>query len=303
MEACSYDERLGNHFRVPRAPTLTIRSQGRLQLAATRLRSDAADHGLVPPFPRKDSFIVTLCLRDSSSHRLWLDGREMPRCVRSNGDVCVAHLERDPSAYLETPFDWLVFHVPREVLDEVARDAGARTIDTLVPSADAGVPDPVVTRLGMCLLPAIERRGPFNRLFVDHVAWALCAHFAHSYGQMRIQAETRLGGLAPWQKRRATELMNAHLDGDVSVAQIASECGLSRGHFGRAFKQSTGLPPHRWLLERRVDKAKDLLRIGRLPIVEIALACGFAEQSHFTRVFTRTVGESPGAWRRQRNGP
>jgi AraC family transcriptional regulator len=301
MDACSYDERVAKHFRVGRAPTLTIRSR-RLQLAVTRLRSETANHGLVTPVPREDSFAVILCLRDSSSHRSWLDGRELPHCVRSHGDVCIAHLERDPFAYMETPFDWLLFQVPREALDEVANEVGASPIDALVSSDGVGTPDPVITRLGLCLLPAIEHPGQFNRLFVDHLAWALCTHIAQTYGQMRIPPETNPGGLAPWQQRRATELMSARLDGDISIAQIASECGLSRGHFGRAFKQSTGLPPHRWLLQRRVEKAKDLLRNSRLPIVEIALACGFAEQSHFTRIFSRAVGESPGAWRRQRSG-
>jgi transcriptional regulator GlxA family with amidase domain len=140
-------------------------------------------------------------------------------------------------------------------------------------------------------------------LFIDHLAWALCAHFVHKYGQMRIPAKIGAGGLAAWQKRRATDFMDAHLDSDISIAEIAHECGLSRGHFGRAFRQSTGMPPHRWLSLRRIDKAKDLLLNSSLSIPQIALASGFAEQSHFTRVFTRFVGESPGAWRRQWSSP
>jgi AraC-like DNA-binding protein len=300
MEACSYDERVGQHFGLDRAPTLNIKSQRRLKLAVTRVRSDAADHGEVSPFPPDDSFAVILCLRDASSHKFRLNGREMIHCARSHGDVCITSLEQAPSAYLETPFDWLVFQVPRMTLNEVASDAGAQPIDALVPSNGAGTADPVTTRLGLCLLPAIEHPGQLNRLFIDHVASALCAHFAHAYGGMRLPAEASSAGLAPWQERRATEIMNAHLDGDISVARIAGECGLSRGHFDRAFKQSTGLSPHRWLVQRRIDKAKDLLRNSGLPIVEIALACGFAEQSHFTRVFSRNVGESPGMWRRQR---
>ena len=79
---------------------------------------------------------------------------------------------------------------------------------------------------------------------------------------------------------------------------LANACGLSSKHFSRAFRQSNGLSPHQWLLQRRVDKAKRVLRDPRVAIADVAIACGFSDQSHFTRVFTRWVGSSPGQWRR-----
>ena len=80
--------------------------------------------------------------------------------------------------------------------------------------------------------------------------------------------------------------------------RLAEECGLSPRHFARAFRQSTGVPPHRWLMRHRVQRAKELLRRQALSLADIALRCGFADQSHFTRVFSREVGFSPGQWRR-----
>jgi AraC family transcriptional regulator len=108
------------------------------------------------------------------------------------------------------------------------------------------------------------------------------------------------GGLAPWQERRAKELMSTQLGREISLAFVAGECKLSVSHFARSFKQCTGKPPHRWLLENRVEKAKELLIDAELPLAEIALECGFSDQSHFTRVFSRTVGTSPGTWQRLR---
>ena len=93
-------------------------------------------------------------------------------------------------------------------------------------------------------------------------------------------------------------MLDANLDGKLPLSQLAEKCGLSTRHFARAFRQSTGVPPHRWLLSRRVDRAKDLLRDPALSLAEVALACGFADQSHFTRMFTTLVGLSPGLWRR-----
>jgi transcriptional regulator GlxA family with amidase domain len=94
--------------------------------------------------------------------------------------------------------------------------------------------------------------------------------------------------------------MYANLDKDISIAQLASECGVSSSHFARAFKQATGRPPHRWLLERRVETAQALLLNSQASLDEIARACGFSDQSHLARAFKRIVGTSPRAWRRRR---
>jgi AraC-like DNA-binding protein len=106
------------------------------------------------------------------------------------------------------------------------------------------------------------------------------------------------GGLAPWQVRRAKEILCANLDGRVPLKEVAQECRLSVSHFSRAFRCSLGVAPHNWLLTRRVELAKEKLRDDRLSLSDVALACGFADQSHLTKVFTRIVGVSPGAWRR-----
>ena len=116
-----------------------------------------------------------------------------------------------------------------------------------------------------------------------------------------MRAESpRAGGLAPWQRRRICDAIDATLDGDVTIAQLARECGLSRSYFTHAFRQTMGITPHRWLMQRRVEKAMaTLLQDLDLPLGQIALACGFASQSHFTRVFSGVVGCTPGQWRRE----
>jgi AraC family transcriptional regulator len=115
---------------------------------------------------------------------------------------------------------------------------------------------------------------------------------------MRSLARPVRGGLAPWQVRRAKEILCANLDGRVPLQEVARECRLSVSHFSRAFRRSMGAAPHNWLLTRRVEAAKEKLRDDRLSLLDVALVCGFADQSHLTRVFTRIVGVSPGAWRR-----
>jgi AraC-like DNA-binding protein len=108
----------------------------------------------------------------------------------------------------------------------------------------------------------------------------------------------RPGGLSPSQLRRATTYLTTYSVRESSVAEVAAKVGLSAAQFTRAFKASTGFPPHRWQLNQRIAKAQELLRYGAFPLAEIALATGFTEQSHFTRIFKKVVGVSPGAWQR-----
>jgi AraC family transcriptional regulator len=108
------------------------------------------------------------------------------------------------------------------------------------------------------------------------------------------------GGLAPRQLQRVAEFINAHLGEDPGVADLAGQCGVSIGHFTRAFRQTTGTTPHRWLTRQRVERAKALLSANSLELAAIAQLCGFIDQSHFTRVFSRYERMPPGRWRRQR---
>ncbi len=112
------------------------------------------------------------------------------------------------------------------------------------------------------------------------------------------QKSAARGGLAPWQMRRVTEYLRTHLRDDTALETLSDMVSLSRSYFCRAFKASTGLPPHQWLLKTRIERAKELLVEGTISLAQIALLIGFADQAHFTRMFTRTVGQSPGAWQK-----
>jgi AraC family transcriptional regulator len=106
------------------------------------------------------------------------------------------------------------------------------------------------------------------------------------------------GGLSRSQHRQAMTFLFSNIKLPITNRDIASECGLSPSYFSRAFRVTTGKPPHRWLLEYRIACAKELLFKSELTIVEIAADCGFSDQSHMTRCFTNVSGRPPGAWRR-----
>ena len=161
-----------------------------------------------------------------------------------------------------------------------------------------GVKDPIVTQLASLLLPALANPDQANKPFVDYVTLALCAHLTEAYGAVHNRTVPRRG-LTPAQAQRAMDFMAHQSGGDVSLAEVARQCGLSRSYFAGSFKSATGYSPHQWLQRHRVERAKSLLAASESSIAEIAAICGFADQSHLTRVFSRLVGDSPAAWRRR----
>jgi transcriptional regulator GlxA family with amidase domain len=113
-------------------------------------------------------------------------------------------------------------------------------------------------------------------------------------------AQQTSGGLAPWQLRKVTSYVEARLDRSIRNEELAALVRLNPSHFGRAFRNSFGEPPHEYVIRRRVELAQGLMLSTDAPLSEIALDCGLADQSHLTRLFRRIVGESPRAWRRAR---
>lgn len=293
----AYGDELAKCFRVDASSHLVTRTLRKSRLAVTRVRRDTPGHGLTSPLPVERAFSVLLQLRDSPKRELFLGGRSVYRKGYGARTTSIVDLEEEPTANLESPFDALHFYVSRAALDEIADEQGAPRIATLF--CERGTFDPTVWHLGQALLPALERPGDMCAMYADHLLLATHSYFAVTFGGMKAAAPVSRGGLAPWQVRCATELMMSRLADDVTLAEVAAACDLSPNYFARAFKQSVGAPPHRWLLLQRVQRARSLLRNADRSLGEIAAACGFADQSHFTRVFTGIVGISPGAWRKQ----
>ncbi|MDH0749741.1 AraC family transcriptional regulator [Pseudomonas sp. GD03842] len=148
------------------------------------------------------------------------------------------------------------------------------------------------------LLTSIRALPGGEQVLLEQVVQELSARLVAEERRQDLETPAEKVALSPWQERRAKELMSSQMDKGLSIAQVASECSLSRSHFSRAFKKNTGLSPRDWYLQLRLDKAKGLLSDSGLTISQISLDCGFADQSHFTRVFTRSVGITPFNWRR-----
>lgn len=299
-EESAYGQRLGDVFGLGEAPALINRTLNKSVIAVTELLSPQTNI-MTDPLPIEDAYLIGFQAADCLDHEIWMDGKSIACEPFKAGVTTFYDLRRDPRALMRNPSHCYMYYIPRSALDFIADEAGARRIDDLHHPPGIGANDEIMRTLTAAIRPAFARPEQASRLFVDHVTLAVSAHLAQTYGGLAVGKAVR-GGLAPWQERRAKEIIDANLCGEIPLARLAQECGLSTGHFSRAFRRSTGVAPHRWLLQRRVEFARDMLRTSGLPLCDVALACGFADQSHFTRVFRDQTGTSPGAWRRHSGG-
>jgi AraC-like DNA-binding protein len=294
----TYGQRLGERFGVEKAPAIVTRALRTADIAVTEIRCDYPLLEMSDSIQQEDAFIVTLYLRDFLNREYWEGGRRASVYDMRAADSCVHDLKREPTVLLDKPFHSLLFYLPRAALNAIADEANAPRIRDLSHKPGAGINDVTIASLGRLVLPALSHPDQANRLFIDHVMLALGVHIAQTYGGMRPVSRLVRGRLAPWQERRAKEILRANLQGGVPLKEVARECGISVSHFSHAFRRTLGVAPHKWLIEQRIVLSKQKLRDDRLSLTDVAAECGFSDQSHFTREFRRTVGVSPGAWRR-----
>jgi AraC family transcriptional regulator len=161
-------------------------------------------------------------------------------------------------------------------------------------------PDLLIYSIGAALKQELEAGEASSRLYVDALTTAFAAHLIRRYTTRHHHLGDYTGGLPKLKLHSALDYIHAYLDRDLSVGELAAIAQMSRYHFGRLFKQSTGLSPHQYVLQCRIEKAKQLLAQLELPIAEVYQQVGFQSQSHFTKVFRRHTGVTPKAYRGDR---
>jgi len=221
--------------------------------------------------------------------------------IGSNGNIAgsthIYNAEQAVRTELHEPFETVSLLIPVDSVKEIQssyKSASAITANYLLREYDE-----VMHGLAIALVPALKKPKEAGTLFIEHIFAAVTAHLFNPTCLQSVEIGVRLAVLAPWQVRRAKEMLAASLCSDLSLKELSEACGLSLSYFARAFKNTVGVAPHRWLTEKRIENSKALMMHANTSLIEVALMSGFADQSHFTRIFSKVVGLSPGAWRRQ----
>jgi AraC family transcriptional regulator len=161
-----------------------------------------------------------------------------------------------------------------------------------------GFADPVITHILLAMRAELRNGCPAGRLYGESLATALAIHLLRQHSVVPRRVEDRAGGLPSGRLRRVLDYIEAHLGEDTSLSQLAALARLSADHFAMLFRQSVGVPPHRYVLERRIAKAKELLAGDQLSLAEIGYALGYTSQPHFITMFRKLTGVTPGAFRK-----
>jgi AraC family transcriptional regulator len=212
-----------------------------------------------------------------------------------SGNLCITPAGQSISAIWNKPLDNLGIALEPSLIDRAAAENGFASGFEFAELNKKS--DPLIQHLGLTLLDEADAETPSGRLFSDSLIQTLTLHLLTNYGTSDPARLAVTGGLSGYKLRRVKEFIIANLDADLSLAEISTVADLSQFHFARAFRRSTGLTPQQFLMQQRIERAKELLAKNDLPIVEISLRTGFKNQSHFTSLFRKFTSLTPKVWR------
>lgn len=159
--------------------------------------------------------------------------------------------------------------------------------------------DPVIQRITAALRLDLEAGCPAGPLYGESFGTSLAVHLISRFSALEPRAANHPSGLSDARKNQVLDFIEANLDTDICLEDLANLVGISTFYFCRLFKQTMQITPHQYVIRRRIERAKSLLTHSNITIVEVALACGFANQSHLSRHFRRIVGLSPKVFRQR----
>ena len=194
--------------------------------------------------------------------------------------------------------DYLSVHINPSLVDRVAVEAFERDPSHMNLIERSGAKDPLLNQFGRLLLAEAETVQSSLRLMVETLITSISVQLLRGHSNLAQQEAPGLGAeLSTARLRRCIDYMHAHLDDDLSLVRLAKVSDLSPSQFARAFRVATGEPPHRYVIRLRIERSCELLEHTQMPIIEIALRCGFEQPTHFATTFRKALGFTPRAWR------
>lgn len=193
----------------------------------------------------------------------------------------------------------LQIHLDSNLFSRTAAEVTESDPASLILYERTGFQDPLLVQIGLALQRELEQPTPAGKLYAQTAAQMLAVHLLRHYTTPSPQINELTQGLTARQVRLVTDYVLAHLDQDLSLPALAQQIGFSPYHFARQFRRATGESPHQFVLGLRIERARQLLHEAKLPLAQVALASGFANQSHLTQAFKRSMGLTPAAYREE----
>lgn len=247
--------------------------------------------------PSMRDYMIVAYRRGETSMRRRIDDRWTSEQLRP-GDVSL--LTRAAASHWVWPSEIEVVHVylTQEELTATCRDMYERDVRDVELWDELKADDPAIHRTAMLIANEAAQGGAGSRLLIDSLSCQLSVHVLRRHADVLFRDADTHDGLSFDQERQVRHYIQRHLHESISLDDLSAEVSLSRFHFARRFRQSVGTSPHDFVLHERVERARNLLTRTNTPLLDIAVRCGFADQSHMTRVFRKRLGVTPGALRK-----
>lgn len=255
----------------------------------------------VSSVPSSKDVVLAYRARGTGLAERWY-GERLSNSGSSPGRVTVMPSGRMSSWRIPQPIEVLHLYVPGALIARLAeREFGVDPARIEIVDSFA-VEDPVGAELAQAAVPRLESSAVFDGLLLDAVGQAAAVHILRRHAVLPPAPVVRLGeqphALSPKRLRRLRDFIEAHLDAELRLEDLAEATCLSTFHLSRCFRQTTGTTLHAFVMLRRVERARVLLADGRQTLADIAYRCGFASQSHFTSAFKKRTGLTPGSFRK-----
>jgi len=217
---------------------------------------------------------------------------------RKVGEISVTPAGVRYSARWQEELEYVLVFLSQDFIGRATIDFEANKNAKIVLAC--GPQDALIRSIGQALAAEVDSGQPTGRLYAESLVNTLAVHLLRHYSTDSVVPDLHFGGLPVHKLRRVRDFIDENLEGDLSLVEIAQAADLSPYHFARSFKQTTGLTPIQFLMQRRIDYAKRLLIESELPIVEVGWSAGFKNQSHFTTLFRKLTAMTPRAYRKAR---
>lgn len=188
----------------------------------------------------------------------------------------------------------LTLNLNQSLFDQNAIDLLGTACTELTPQF--AIQDELIQQLGLALQAELKSQGSNSRLYAETLANTLAVHLLRHYSTQGHQIINCKGDLPQHKLRLVLDYINDYLEDELRLQELAAIVQLSQYHFCRSFKQAMGVSPYQYVIQQRVERAKRLLQQGEMTLGSVAIACGFAHQSHLNRHFKRLTGVAPRAW-------
>lgn len=243
------------------------------------------------------SHTICVSLNHAPSNLLQVVGDCQHNSPCTRGDICIV-----PAGH---PFFWqwqredhyVRIQINPQCFEDLAQEIANQDTNRIKLLPQFRVRHAPIEQLSLMLLDELDQSDSAGALYVDSLSTALMVQLLRNFSGTAVQIAPCEGGLSDRQMIQIAEYVNEHLAGEIKISQLAELTRMSHFHFSRLFKQAIGISPHQYVMEQRIEKTKQLLKQSQLPIMEIAMRCGFSSHSHLGKCFRQSTGMSPKQYR------